>query len=975
MKRFAQQPLIAAKPGAAKTALLGSLALLLAGCASLTGAPATGGATTAATAATAASAAKPKAAPASTAVAATKPPAAAAAPAAAASGPQAAARPGPAASGASPNAAAARPPTPGAPPPFATVTKDAKRVDGFLPLWTKDEKTWLEIPAKMLDKPFFLGSSLATGLGERFFYPGLMHNEQIVSLRREGNMVQLVARNMHARGPLNTPLARAIRESYSDSLLAAMPMASAPHEDSKALLVDAYALLGGDLPGALTQLETMYRLPYALDRSNSSIVEATTQAEGTHITVRSHFAIQKLPARPVTAPGAPPPNPAGLPNPPTVVPDARSLFLGFAYTLAPLPEQPMAVRRADPRVGYFTESFVDFANDAGGDRRTHLINRWRLEKKDPAAEVSEPKTPIRVVMDRNIPEKWRAPVRAGILEWNQAFERAGFRNAIAVEQQADDATWSTMTGIRMLSVRWFALEGPGATAVGRSQVDPRTGEILRGASIIPENWVRIDRTRVGDTQPRLATVDAWAATAATARGHGHGHGETDHDARCTLAEDALVQADFAFALLAERGELDPTGPEAERFIADSLKDVTMHEVGHALGLRHNFKASTGVTRAQLRDAAFTSARGVSNSVMDYNAINLSLDGEAKASMQMATLGAYDYWAVEYGYRQYPPELEVQALATLAGRGEREPDLAYATDEDAAGPDPEANRFDLGDDPLAFATRQLKLSRELWQRTATRTLRADDDMAIYRRNLQRMLAGVNSVVPLATRYVGGLHTRRATAGSGQALLTPVDGPRQREALDLVVGELFNSASFKFDPLLMSRLGVDQLDRVGRNRFQTDTDFSVSEEALKIQRRALDALMNDALAARLADAEVKVFEPRTLMSYAEVQRRLQDAIWSELSAEPAARGGRRDVDTLRRNLQRDHLRRLASGMLRSAHPQTADVPSVHRFQALALQAKLKAAVAAPGWSDMALAHLTDSLAVLGEALRAPLLRQGI
>lgn len=874
----------------------------------------------------------------------------------------------PASAASAPGATPARPPAPGTPPAFADVTKDARRVDGFLALWTKDDKTWLEIPDERLDHPFFFAVSMASGLGERFFYPGLMGAEKVAALRRVGNTVQLVARNLHARGPEGTPLARALSESYSDSLLAVAPLAAAPHPQRKSLLVDATVLLGGDISGQQTQLEAAFRLPYALDRANSSITSTHTQALGTSLTLRSHFAVAKLPAPPVMAPGAPPPNPAMLPNPPRTVPDARSLFLNVSYTLAPLPAQPMKPRRADQRVGYFTEAYVDFGDDASGDRNAHLINRWRLEKKDPTAALSEPKEPIRVVMDRNIPEKWRAPVRDGILEWNKAFERAGWRQAVVVEQQAADADWNTTEGTRMLAVRWFAIEGPGATAVGPSQVDPRTGEILRGAAIIPENWVRVGRTRLADTQPKLATLPPSPLAYGDA---------ADHDHRlCTLAEDALEQARFGFELMVARGELDPSGPEAERFIAASLKDVTMHEVGHALGLRHNFKASVGVTRAQLRDAGFTASNGISNSVMDYNALNLALDGEPATAMQMSSLGAYDYWAIEYGYRDFPADREAAALAELAARSEREPTLAYATDEDAAGIDPNVNRFDLGDDPLAHARRQVRLARELWSRTQARALPAGDDMTIYRRNLQRVLANYGAAVPVAVRHVGGTYTSRTLAGTGQPLLVPVPAARQREALSLVVDEVFASGSFRFDPKLMSRLGVDQLDRVAAGRFVTSTDFSLAPAVLAIQRTALDALMSDSLAARLADAEVKVADRKGLLNYADVQQRVQGAIWAELKGGKGARvGGLGEIDSLRRNLQREHLKRLAGGLLRPANAATADVPAVHRALAQQLQAELKAALAAPGWSTIARAHLNDSLATLAEALRAPLMRQGV
>jgi hypothetical protein len=447
---------------------------------------------------------------------------------------------------------------------------------------------------------------------------------------------------------------------------------------------------------------------------------------------------------------------------------------------------------------------------------------------------------------------------------------------------------------------------------------------------------------------------------------------------CSYGTDALEEAQFGYELLSARGAFVPGSPEAEKYIADSLKDVTMHEVGHALGLRHNFKASTGIQAAQLRDAAFTASSGISNSVMDYNALNIPLDGEPVSSYHMGGLGAYDYWAIEYGYREVPTsagaDAEKAELVRLAAQADTNAALTYATDEDNfAGIDPLVNQRDLGDDPLAFAQRQLKLSRELWARTQQRELAPDADFTVYRRNLQRGLNSFGAAVPIAAKYIGGTYTERALAGSGKALLMPVPAARQRAALDLILNEALSSQSFRFDPKFMRRLGVDQFDRLAQGRFGAGTDFSLANAVLGIQRSVLDGLMGDGLAGRLADAESKVDDAKTLLSYADVQERLSAAVWAELKA--PAKGGAREIDSLRRNLQREHVRRLAGGVLRASSPAAADVRSVHRQAALALEAQLKAASAAPGWTSIARAHLADSLATLSEALKAPLAKQGV
>jgi hypothetical protein len=203
---------------------------------------------------------------------------------------------------------------------------------------------------------------------------------------------------------------------------------SQPHPDRKTVLVDANALLLTDIPVGERFTTGVHMRNYTFDAKNSSFDALRNGPEQSSFVVSAHYSNPKATLPPAPTPTPPPPNPF---PPLTTVPDARSLFLGYTYNLAKLPD-PMPKRRADPRVGHFENEVWDFSTDAKYTARTHIVQRWRLEKKDPNATVSEPKEPIVFWLDRNVPEKYRSAVRDGILEWNKAFEKAGFKDAIVV---------------------------------------------------------------------------------------------------------------------------------------------------------------------------------------------------------------------------------------------------------------------------------------------------------------------------------------------------------------------------------------------------------------------------------------------------------------------------------------------------------------------------------------------------------------
>ena len=889
--------------------------------------------------------------------AASAPGAASAKPAAAASAPQAASRPASA-----PTAAAAVAPAPGQPPAFASVIKEARRVDGLLPLWQKDEKVWLELRPEHLGQAFFLSPKIARGLGEAGIFGGLMASRwqpwgrpQVVEFRRIANQVQMVARNEQYAPGAQGPEALAMRASFSDSLLGSSPVLSQPHPESKAVLIDASALFVTDLLGMSMHLQRAYRQNYGFDRGNSAITELRSSADETVLKVQSHFATAVLAqAQPGGAPGLP------QPTVPGTLPDARSLFLTLHYSLVRLPEQPMAPRAADARVGYFTTTLHDFANDQNRQPRTRYINRWRLEKKDPSAELSEPVKPITFVLDRNIPVKYRDAIARGVLGWNAAFEKIGFKGALAVRQQTDTEALDTLD-VGSASIRWMTNAKPLFGAIGPSHVDPRTGEILDadiGFESLSSRNVRNARAQI--LAPRSRTE--WDALLAAPRAAAHTHGEE----ACTHADEAAEQLGYALDVLEARGDLDPQGPEAEAFVQAYLEDTTLHEVGHTLGLRHNFRSSRIYTDAQLSDPEFTRQHGLAGSVMEYAPINLAAPGERGGVPFQTVLGPYDYWAIEYGYRPLDPARETTELQRIAGRS-AEPQLAYGTDEDnSLGIDPDSLQMDLGDDPVVFARKRLAIARDLIRRQESRVLSPSQDYSVLRRSVGYALRDAGRAVGSLLRQVGGLRTLRDFPGSGRDPLQPVPVALQREALRLVSTQVLAAEGLSVSPALARKLAVDFMER-GDGDEPQPTDYSVEGLVLDLQRAVLAQLMSEPLAARVLDNAGKVDRPADALPLSEVVDSLERAVWSD-----AWKGG--EIAPARRELQRTHAAALAERLLRPAPGSRADARALWRAQAQRLLERLQAAPG-HGGRGITAAHLADVARTLKLALDAPLQRAGV
>jgi Met-zincin/Domain of unknown function (DUF5117) len=844
---------------------------------------------------------------------------------------------------------AAAPAPPGAPKPFKEVIKDAKEIPGFFTLYQKDEKVWIAIKPEQLDKPFFFTYNIPQSVGERGLYGSQMGGAELAQFKKIGNHLQLIAKNVEFRAKPGTPEAQFVSEGFSDSLISSAAVVSLPNAETKAVLVEANALLFADIPGYLTRLEFAYRLPFALDARNTSFSRVNNNDAITGLQVQAHFNIPKLGAPPLTPPPVP------LPPPPSTTPDPRSMFVSFYYSFAKLPDEPMAPRIADERVGHFVSSHVDYSDDISPKTKVHYVNRWRLEKKDPAAAVSEPKQPITFWLDKNIPLKYRKSVEGGILEWNKAFEKIGFKNAIVARQQTDKDDFDTLDA-RHASVRWFTGADIGF-AIGPSHKDPRTGEILDADIGMSDVFARGARRLVVEDLGKPFTLDAGieGAMSPTLK-------QQELFMQCSYMAQKSHDMHFAHDLLEARG-LDMGSPEAEEVAQKYVFDVIMHEVGHTLGFRHNFRSSTIYSLKQIQDPAFTKVNGLAGSVMDYNPYNIALNGEKQGEFHMSTLGPYDYLAVEYAYKPVDAANEKDELAKIASRATTDPLLAYATDEDAgAGMDPEVNLFDMGSDPIEYYKKRMLLSRELWDRIQNLQLKPGES---YERLTRSFASGVRSygqVAPLLAKYVGGVKHVRDRAGTNRPLYEPTAPAKQREALQVLTDSLFKVDSFKFKPEFVSRIAVDHFERR-----RGATDISIANTVMNVQRSALDVLMADNVAQRLIDSPEKVSSPGSLFKLSELYSTLQGAIWSELRT-----GG--DISSMRRNLQRDHVKRIATALLKPSGTTPADAKSLQRENARSLAGQIRTAMGKP-MSAEARAHLGESLNTLDEALKAPMQRAGV
>jgi hypothetical protein len=372
----------------------------------------------------------------------------------------------------------------------------------------------------------------------------------------------------------------------------------------------------------------------------------------------------------------------------------------------------------------------------------------------------------------------------------------------------------------------------------------------------------------------------------------------------------------------------------EEFLGQMIKEVVMHEVGHSLGLRHNFKASTMLRADQLNDTTITRAKGQSGSVMDYNPINIAPKGQKQGDYITTTIGPYDYWAIEYAYKPIDGD-EATELKKIAARSP-DADLVYGTDEDMIlNNDPLVNTYDMGSDTLQFAKERITLASQLLAGLDDKVVKDGESWSRVRHAFSILLNQWGNGSFLAASHIGGQSVSRDHKGGKQSHdpIVPVKGAKQREALTFLSDQILSDKAFKFSPALLRKLASERWYHWGNESLFSfgggGTDYPLHERILGIQKIVLNQCLAADVLSRLQNQELEADPNGEPLTIAQVFRALTEGVWSELALrdepgkEKADAKRTMNLSAIRRNLQREHLRKLCTLVLGSKRAPVDDL----------------------------------------------------
>ncbi len=475
--------------------------------------------------------------------------------------------------------------------------------------------------------------------------------------------------------------------------------------------------------------------------------------------------------------------------------DGKSVPVEFVANFWFRKDSDYRPRHSDPRVGYFTTDVYNLDKVEAKKLREEYISRWNLKKKDPNAKLSEPVKPIVWTIDPSVPLKYRGVIKSAILEWNKAFEKIGYKDAIVVQDAPKDEDYNHADA-RYNVVRWLTGETGGYAGLGPRMCDPFTGEILSAYFNLDGDVPRFLKGKIDFESNALTGISSIINGRNTddKKTGNYSKIECCHSPKASNAiKDNLSLASSLIHTMA----CDSVSKKSlqKEVIRQYLKDVTMHEFGHCLGLRHNFASSNFLSVDELKDESITRKYGNTASVMDYAPLNLYAIQNKKGVFASQTLGTYDYWAIEYGYKDVLAnsfKTEGRILHEEVTKKSGLPEYRFMTDEDSyRSLDPYVQTFVLSSDNIKYTEDNLHHFKKARANIMKNFVREGKDFSQQCHYLIRSYIIEFLLASRNISYIGGVERWRAQPGDIGFKFAgkPVDAIEQRRAMKLLVDNFF------------------------------------------------------------------------------------------------------------------------------------------------------------------------------------------
>jgi len=802
------------------------------------------------------------------------------------------------------------PSTTNGPKPYKEVITSKAVSDGGL-FWVHklEDKYFFEIPDSLFNREILVVnriSKASAGMrtGGFFGYGGDQIGQGVIRFEKGPNnkvFLRTISYAEYAKDS-TSPMFSAVNNSNIQPIAASFDIKSLG-KDSTGAVIDITDYISGDndVLHFSSSLKSILRLA-ALQADKSYVV--SVKSFPINVEIKAIKTYMRMAAPPTTQGGGGGGGGSA----------AGNMTMELNSSLVLLPKVPMQARYFDQRVGYFAVGYTDFDADPQGVKNISMVKRWRLEPKDgdmekyKRGELVEPKKPIIFYIDPATPKKWVPYLMQGVDDWKSAYEKAGFKNAIMAKMaptKAQDSTWS-LEDARNSAIVYKPSDIPNAS--GPSISDPRSGEIMESHI----NWYHNVMSLVRDWY--------FVQTAAV-----------DPAARKMNFDDELM------------GQL--------------IRFVSSHEVGHTLGLRHNYGSSSSVPVENLRNKAWVEANGHTPSIMDYARFNYVAQPEDNVGQKglFPRIGDYDNWAIEWGYKLFPEYKDADAEKTHLNNWVMEKlkdkRLWFGTEQNPD--DPRSQSEQVGDDAMKGSMYGIKNLQRIVPNLAQWTKEPNEGYSNLNQLYGQVTGQFGRYIGHVVKYVGGIMETPKMVEESGAIYEIVAEAKQKEAVDFINKQLFATPTWLLNQDIFGKTGISGLTTIGN-----------------LQDNALNRLLGSRTLNKLIDAEAAL--GNNAYQIIELLNDVKKGVWGELAA-------RKPIDIYRRNLQKSYITILnnlisSSGQTTSVGTFTvtvsggndkSDVKSVVRAHLTALRSEINAAAA--GIADpMTKYHLQDLSKRIGNTL---------